>query len=505
MIGAPSDGAAARVFPGAIDDARLYNRALTDAEIAALASLTPTHTITASAGTGGTITPSGAVLVNQGANQAFAIAANAGYQIADVVVDGGSIGAVASHTFTNVTANHTISASFAAITTTALASNNNPSTFGAGVTLTATVTPLPPVGGTVTFLDNGSSIGTGTTDGGGIATLATSTLAVGSHPLTARYEGGAGYLPSTSSPALNQVVNAPTSTNTVNAGPPSGMITLGNPDSHGAGDHQPNESHADDGLQRHDLGLLAAGRGGGTGGIHEGAYLSAANSTTSFNLIDVGTDGGGNHSYEVDGTTLGAPCGSSAASGTLFTIDLSSPAERDRYGHDHERRSAKLQQRQPAVDDRHVLDHRDRPVGAGRPRDRAERRRDVADRFARGPSLDRQRPRGSDQLRPGVLDQWWRELSERDRHRARYPDVLCLDGAVHARNGDSRARDRARRQRQHGGRRQRRELHDRLSADHRDGRDDAGRLQRRLDGRDRHLGQWRHPGLHLRVGRRTDE
>ncbi|MFI5054080.1 MAG: hypothetical protein ACHQDE_06935, partial [Acidimicrobiia bacterium] len=64
----------------------------------------------------------------------------------------------------------------------------------------------------------------------------------------------------------------------------------------------------------------------GMGGIHEGTYLSSANPTTSFNLIDDGVDGSGNHTYEVDGTTLGAPCGSSAASGTLFTIDLSSAA-----------------------------------------------------------------------------------------------------------------------------------------------------------------------------------
>ncbi|HEY6507080.1 MAG TPA: FlgD immunoglobulin-like domain containing protein [Vicinamibacterales bacterium] len=65
---------------------------------------------------------------------------------------------------------------------------------------------------------------------------------------------------------------------------------------------------------------------GGTGGIHEGAYLSAANPVTSFNVIDRGVDGFGNHLYQADGTTLGAPCGSSAASGTLFSLDLASSA-----------------------------------------------------------------------------------------------------------------------------------------------------------------------------------
>ena len=71
-------------------------------------------TITASAGAGGTITPSGAVGVACFANQSFIIAANAGLHIADVLVDGGSVGAVASYAFNNVTADHTISASFAA-------------------------------------------------------------------------------------------------------------------------------------------------------------------------------------------------------------------------------------------------------------------------------------------------------------------------------------------------------------------------------------------------------
>jgi len=72
-----------------------------------------TFTITASAGSGGSISPSGAVNVTQGANQSFTITPASCHHIADVLVDGGSIGAVAGHTFTNVQANHTIAASFA--------------------------------------------------------------------------------------------------------------------------------------------------------------------------------------------------------------------------------------------------------------------------------------------------------------------------------------------------------------------------------------------------------
>ena len=68
--------------------------------------------VTAAAGEGGTITPAGEVSVREGASQTFAIAAQEGYAIADVLVDGQSVGAVDSYTFENVTANHTIAALF---------------------------------------------------------------------------------------------------------------------------------------------------------------------------------------------------------------------------------------------------------------------------------------------------------------------------------------------------------------------------------------------------------
>jgi hypothetical protein len=69
-------------------------------------------TITASAGSGGSITPSGAVPVAQGANQSFSITANSGSTISSVTVDGVNQGAISSYTFSNVQANHTISAAF---------------------------------------------------------------------------------------------------------------------------------------------------------------------------------------------------------------------------------------------------------------------------------------------------------------------------------------------------------------------------------------------------------
>jgi hypothetical protein len=71
-----------------------------------------TYTIAASASSFGNISPSGNMTVTHGANQSFSMTPNAGYIVLDVLVDGSSVGAVTSHTFTNVTANHTIAAKF---------------------------------------------------------------------------------------------------------------------------------------------------------------------------------------------------------------------------------------------------------------------------------------------------------------------------------------------------------------------------------------------------------
>jgi hypothetical protein len=64
-------------------------------------------------GAHGTISPSGAVAVVCGSNQTFTITPDPNHHVLDVLVDGVSQGPVASYTFTNVTAAHTIAASFA--------------------------------------------------------------------------------------------------------------------------------------------------------------------------------------------------------------------------------------------------------------------------------------------------------------------------------------------------------------------------------------------------------
>ena len=103
-----------------------------------------TYTITATAGNGGSISPSGSVEVNEGENKTFNIAPNTNYSIADVTVDGVSVGVVNTYTFSNVNSNHTISATF---NYSCLAVNNLDATSEAGsVTLTWTA----PTSGNVT-------------------------------------------------------------------------------------------------------------------------------------------------------------------------------------------------------------------------------------------------------------------------------------------------------------------------------------------------------------------
>jgi hypothetical protein len=74
-----------------------------------------TFTVTASAGTGGTIAPNGVITVTEGQERTFSISPASGYEILDVLVDGVSVGPVSSYAFPDVAADHTISASFAAL------------------------------------------------------------------------------------------------------------------------------------------------------------------------------------------------------------------------------------------------------------------------------------------------------------------------------------------------------------------------------------------------------
>jgi uncharacterized repeat protein (TIGR01451 family) len=91
-------------------------------------------------------------------------------------------------------------------TSTTLTSSLNPSPQGQSVTFTATVTsPAGTPTGTVTFFDNGVALTLPVTLVSGVATFTTSTLSVGSHPITAVYNGNGTFGGSTSNTVIQIV------------------------------------------------------------------------------------------------------------------------------------------------------------------------------------------------------------------------------------------------------------------------------------------------------------
>jgi hypothetical protein len=118
------------------------------------------------------------------------------------------------------------------VTTTTVASSQNPSVYGQPITLTATVTNAGPQAytptGLVTFEDGPTVLGTGTLDATGHASLTTFSLGTGDHAITAVYQGDPHFGGSTSR-ALNQVVDQDASSTAlgVSANPAAGVpLTL---------------------------------------------------------------------------------------------------------------------------------------------------------------------------------------------------------------------------------------------------------------------------------------
>ena len=150
-------------------------------------------------------------------------------------------GSAAFAASTSPTVNQVVNAPAAAATSTSLTSTPNPSTVGQTVTLSSTVTSGAAVPtGTVTFRDGATTLGTVTLVNGS-ASLSISTLTAGTHPLTATYNGSAAFAASTS-PTVNQVVNAPaaaaTSTSLTSTPNPSTVgqtVTLSSTVTSGAG------------------------------------------------------------------------------------------------------------------------------------------------------------------------------------------------------------------------------------------------------------------------------
>jgi len=89
-----------------------------------------------------------------------------------------------------------------------LTSSPNPSGFGQSVTFTATVSSASfkaTPSGNVTFFDGSTNLGNGSLNSNAVATITTSTLSVGTHNVTATYNGDSNYVSSTSLPVAQTV------------------------------------------------------------------------------------------------------------------------------------------------------------------------------------------------------------------------------------------------------------------------------------------------------------
>lgn len=135
-----------------------------------------TYTISSSAGTGGSISPLGSTSVASGTSKSFTITPNSGYKISNVTVDGTSVGAVSSYTFSNIIANHTIAATFTQSVTTytltiakagtgsgTVTANPAGTVFVSGTRVTLTATPAA---GSIFTGWSGGCTGTSTTCSG---------------------------------------------------------------------------------------------------------------------------------------------------------------------------------------------------------------------------------------------------------------------------------------------------------------------------------------------------
>ena len=118
-LGSLNDGTTYYFAVSAFDSAGTASAPSSEVSFTTPSGSAALYTLTASAGSGGSISPAGDVVISRGESQTYTITPATGYKVAGVTVDGVSVGAVTSYTFSNVAANHTIVASFTTATSTA--------------------------------------------------------------------------------------------------------------------------------------------------------------------------------------------------------------------------------------------------------------------------------------------------------------------------------------------------------------------------------------------------
>ncbi|HXJ69783.1 MAG TPA: FlgD immunoglobulin-like domain containing protein [Verrucomicrobiae bacterium] len=252
------------------------------------------YSITASAGGGGSISP-GSVSVACGGSQAYTITPDPCSTIQDVVVDGVSQGAIPGYTFTNVTANHTLSAAFSTITYAIVSSAGaggsiaplGSTPVACGGSQGYTITPAPGYQIADVLVDGVSQ--------GAIPSYAFNTVGAG-HTIAASFTLVSAVVAGTSSAAIicptNSCVTIP-----VNLTRPSSTNVL---------------AFSVTFQLSPDLSLCS-----GVGSVTEGTFLSAVGATL-FQVVSLGSN-----TYRADGA-LTANCGATATSGLLFDVGVTS-------------------------------------------------------------------------------------------------------------------------------------------------------------------------------------
>ncbi len=205
-------------------------------------SVTLTATVTGSAGVAtGTVTftdslgGAGATTLGTGTLNASGIATltTTALAIGSHAITATYGGSAAYNTSASTASTVVVSAPALVASTTTLVASPSSITTGQSVGLTATVTGAAGVPtGTVTFMDSlagaaATTLGTGTLNASGVATLSATTLAIGSHALTAVYAGSAAYLTSTSTAATVTVAAPPTPDFSLALNPTSGSVMPG--------------------------------------------------------------------------------------------------------------------------------------------------------------------------------------------------------------------------------------------------------------------------------------
>jgi ELWxxDGT repeat protein len=176
-----------------------------------------TFTVIVTAGAPATGTPTGIVILRDGEDtlgSASLVGGSSTFTVASLSVGNHPISAVylGDSTFTESISGVLTQTVNPAATTTTLVSSGNPSTVGQAVTLTATVAAVAPGSGTptgtVTFWDSDTFLGTAPLSGG-TASVSVSSLALGSHAITAVYSGSGDFTGSTSAVLIQTVRGLP--------------------------------------------------------------------------------------------------------------------------------------------------------------------------------------------------------------------------------------------------------------------------------------------------------